>query len=424
MRQTRILSSLLLALSLVTAAPNAFAWEKKVEHERPTVGSKNAPGYAQGKRPTVNGRSVSSEPIVATDKNGRPYDKRNGQKLSKENAEKAEKWAEGYEAKDQLTLISGEMEEKSAGINVGPFKDGRVELAKGKYGEVNLDVARVSASGDYSAGITKDGLQAQGKFEAKATLIGISGETETAQLGDPEGLNNASVKASGEAYIGADGSVDANLGITKNGINGGGTAEVFAGGKVKGTAEGTVTICGVQIDLQGEAEASYGIGAKASGQFSIDWSKMSVKIGGSASLTVGGGAGAGGTMEISLAKVLKDPGAAAECVARNLAKAAEFVIEKGGELVDAAADLAGKGIDKLSQGVNAVTSTLSDAGSSVASFFGFGGGDDKPKPTKPVAVATSGNNTSRNSNTTPGGTTGGAGNSRGATAAEGYGIKR
>ena len=413
MRSTRLLSSLLLALSLVTVAPLARAEDPPAggeapapgdprsnvftgshEHERPTIGSKEAPKYAQGKRPTVNGMSRSTEPIVAHDKNGNPYDKRNGRKLSAAQAAAADKWAAGYDAKPQVDLISGDTGEKSAGLNAGPFKDGRVVLADGKYGSVNLDVGRVSGQGSYSAGITKDGLQAQANLQGQATLIGINGETGTAQLGDPNGLNNASIKGEGQAYIGAEGSLDGHLGVTKNGIGGGGTAEVFAGGKVEGKANAVVTICGIEVDLQGEASASYGIGAKASGQFSIDWSKMSVKIGGSASLTVGGGAGVGGTMEISLAKLLKNPGAAAECVASHLAEAAKYV---AGKVVDV-----GKaGIKVLGDGVNAVTSTLGNAGHAVSSFFGGLFGGDDPKPTAPVAVASSGNNSARNASTTP-----------------------
>lgn len=373
----------------------------KVEHERPNWGSKDAPSFARGK--TVNGKSYNSEPVVAKNKAGRYYDKRTGRLLSGEQAEEAKKWQEGYESKHDVALISGDTGEQSVGINVGPIKNGRVNLAEGDLGEVNLDVGRATGQATGSVGITKDGVQAEGELKGQVTLVGISAESKKFALGDPDGLNNASTQETAQAYIGAEGDLNGHVGVTKNGVGGAANAEVFAGGKAEVQSNNTVTICGVEVNLQAQAEASYGIGAHASGQFSIDWSKMTVKIGASAGLTVGGGAGAGTTIEVSLAKVLQSPGKAAECVKEHLLAAGKWVAEKGGELVDAAGNLASKGIDKLSSAASSVKDTigggLSSAGHFIGGLFGGGGHDDPPAPTTPVSVASFGNQTPRNANT-------------------------
>src|SRR6476659_288859 len=55
-------------------------------HERPTM--------SDG---TKNGRSWNSDPVVGENKNGRLYDKRNGQFISKDNAKDARERADNYE---------------------------------------------------------------------------------------------------------------------------------------------------------------------------------------------------------------------------------------------------------------------------------------------------------------------------------------
>lgn len=357
----------------------------EVSHERPVM--------SDG---TKNGRSWNSDPVVGENKNGRLYDKRNGQFLSKDNAKDARERGENYENDPKGVTLYQKDGEGTTGINVGPIKDGSVNLAEGKYGSVDLNVGQLY--GEYTAGVgvTKDGVTGRVQAYGQVTLVGLSAETKDFKFGNEE--LGGDVRARGNAFIGADGTVDGSLAVGKNGVNAHGKAEVFAGGKATGQVAGSLTICGVSIAARGEGEVSYGIGATAEGYFKVDWSTMTVKIGGKAALTFGGGAGAGGEVEISLQKLIENPSMAANCAWEGVKKVAEAAYEGGKELVSTAYDLGKQGVAALSSAADTVGSTLSNAGDTLASaahHLCFWCSDDKPKDDS------GGSNVARNAVTVP-----------------------
>lgn len=408
-----------------------------VRNSPTTVGS----GHTPHERPAREGQIYGStkpnggpfrDPIIGQNSAGRNVVKENPNNpnmrgtpyANKGQVATAHEHKEDFEQPRGVTLISTSGKGPIAGLNAGPFKDGRANVLDGHYGEVNVDVLRVDREYSAGVGIGNGNVQAQAGGRVVATLVGVHAETKNLTLGDPNGINNAMGQLEARAYIGADaeGNISAHAG--KDGIGGQAEAGAFAGGKAEVQGAGTVTICGVAVNLTGVAEASYGIGAKASGAFDINWSTMTVRVGLKGSLTVGGGLGAGGTVEISLDKVLRNPEAAAKCVADHLLEAGKFVVEKGGELVDGAVNLGGRGIDALGRGADAVSSTISDAGHGIANFFGFGGRDNPP-PTRPIAVGpTPGSNVSRNSPTTPTASATGASTPGAGGAGDRHGIER
>src|SRR5207237_1198169 len=80
----------------------------EVGHERPVM--------SDG---TKNGRSWNSDPVVGENSNGRLYDKRNGQFISKDNAENARARAENYDNPKGVTLYQHDGQGQ-VGINAGP----------------------------------------------------------------------------------------------------------------------------------------------------------------------------------------------------------------------------------------------------------------------------------------------------------------
>jgi hypothetical protein len=304
---------------------------------------------------------------------------------------------ENFEAPKGVTLVSTSGK-GAVGLNAGPFKDGRAVLTpENPYGEIAVDVLRVDAQGSAGAGIGNGNVQAQAGGKVTAVLVGISAESHTFGLGDPNGLNNALVKGEARAFVGGELEGNAAVHAGLDGAGGSFNGKAMIGARAEATGFTTVTICGVQVNLTGVVYAQAGAGAEASGAFDVNFKTGTVKIGLKAGAAVGLGAGAGGTVEISLAQVLKDPGAAAQCVADGLLAAGKFVVEKGGELVDGAVALAGQGIDALGRGVDAVADAVSSTVSNVASALCFWC-DDPPPPR--IVATTLGNNATRNSNTT------------------------
>jgi hypothetical protein len=299
----RLLSLLVFFVGLLGVIPQAHALqdtfkpvEKKVEWKEPNpLGPKNG---------------VSTVPIVGTNKAGRLYDKRNGQFITKEQAAASKEITDGYKAAKQIDIPGAKFDtgEHSVGVNYGIIKDGEIKLADGKYGNVTVQVLQAKANASGNLGLTSNGLQGNLKGEATATLVGISGELKNVGLGDPKGLNNASLGATGSAAVLATAKGDLHLGVTKQGINAGGNFEAFAGAKAEAQAKGMVTILGIQVTATGNVEASAGIGASGSFSAKFDWSNMSFKVGGKLAATLGLGAGAGGSVEISIKPLVKYAG--------------------------------------------------------------------------------------------------------------------
>ena len=428
----RVLTSAALALTLLfsgEASGQTFSRERT--HERPNLNARDG-RTLPGSRTTVNGASRNSDPVVAQNSAGRNYDKRNGRLMSDSQAADANDRAGAYETPEGVTLASWETGEGEAGLNAGPFENGRANILGGgpdDPGRLSIDVLRASGEGSASIIALPNGYGATAELKGQVTLIGISGEIE-GQYGDD--MNNIRGGASGQAYIGAEGELSGSAQITTDGVQANGKAGAFIGGKAEGEITGGFTICGISIEAKGTGEASYGIGAEAEGYFKVNWATMTVKIGGKAALTFGGGAGVGGEVEISLAELMKDPAAAAMCAWDKIKEAGEWVLRTGGELVDGAVQLASDGIEVLSNAADAVTGFVSDVGSTIGQglsdgasavgCFFFGCDEDEPPapPRRAVATSNFGNNTGRFAPTAA--TAGSYGN--GGRASEGVGISR
>ena len=423
----------------------AGRWETK--HDRPTINSKDGTTFGDS-RTTVNGASRNSDPVVAANRDGRLYDKRNGRFLSEDGAADAMDRADAYNRPRGVTLADWKLtgdKPAAAGLNAGPFEDGRADILGGgpdDPGRLSVDVLRAEGEGGAQVVALENGYGANAELKGQLTLVGINGEVGK-KWGDD--MNNVNVGAKGQAYVGANGELGGSGEITTDGVTARGKAGVFAGGKAEGEISGGFTICGVNIGAKGTGEVSYGIGAEAEGYFKVNWSTMTVKIGGKAAATFGGGAGAGGEVEVSLAELMKNPNAAANCAFEKLKAAGEFVIRKGGELVDAAVDLGEAGIEKLGEAADVVGGAISDGASWAGDRVSDAGGaiadgaswlgnklcvwcdDPPPPPARPVAVAParspSGYNGPRNAMTVPTGR-GGPDSGGSGSASPGVGITR
>jgi hypothetical protein len=366
------------------------------QHERPV--------YDGGGKWTPSG-GWKTDPVVGTNSAGRPYDKSNGRFVSNDDAhwvnhergERLEGWNEGQYPRG-VTVLS-QNGHGAVGVDVGPFKNGTVNLVKGEYGSINVDVLR--ADGQYNAGvgITDRGVTGSVYARGVVTLVGLRGETENLALGDPNGLTNASVFGEGRAFVGADAQVNGNLSVGKDGILAQGGASAFAGAKAEGQVSGQVTICGVQIAGTGLGEVSAGAGAEATGVFKVDWSTMTVRMGAKVGAALGLGAGVGGTVEISIDKLVRNFPQAAQCILGPLNDLKNLAVDAGKTLVNGAVDLGKGAVNKLSDGYDSVKNGLGNAASFVGDHLPclWGCHDDKPK-----AVATNGGyNGSRNDSTVP-----------------------
>lgn len=342
----------------------------------------------------------NTDPVIAKGPRGQLYDLNTGRLLTPQEVADATERANAYAVPRSVTVV--EYGDAGAlGITEGAFVNGRATLVEGEYGRIDVNALRLDGQWSAKGGISREGVTGSFYAKGQATLFGITGETKTFALGDPNGLTNATVMAKGQAYVGAEAELDANVLINREGVSGNVSAGAFAGGKAEGDIVGGFSICGVSLGATGHGEVSYGIGAEAQGYFKVNWATMTVKIGGKAALTFGGGAGAGGEVEISLSKLMKDPRAAAMCALDGLKKAAE------------------KGIEVLSNGADAVTSFVSSGAKKLC----FWCEDEKPKPTSVSATDAGGYNGGRNTRTTvPSGTGAGTpGNGRGS---RGVGITR
>lgn len=213
----------------------------------------------------------------------------------------------------------------AVGMNAGPFKDGRWNWAEGRHGRIGMDVLRAEGTYKGTLGITSEGLRADAVIQGQAILAGISGETGRYGVGDPNGLNNAGVQGTGKAFVGADGQAAGTAAISKTGVKAVGNVNLFVGIKARGELTGTATLCGASVAATGTGEASAGAGGGASGRFQIDFAKGTVALGGEANAALGLGGGLGGTVEISVEKIIRNPGAAADCVVDGLKSAGTAV---------------------------------------------------------------------------------------------------
>lgn len=208
-------------------------------------------------------------------------------------------------------------EERSAvaGIAAGPFREGRVTLARGEHGEVDLDAGRLWARGAAGAGIGPSGLLGRAHADGSATLVGLFAGTKVYGLGDPRGPLYANGGGFAVAFVGAEANADLQVRAGHRGAAARARVGGFAGAKALSVALGSTTFCGVALNARGGASVSAGIGGEAGGHARFDWATMTASIGADASATLGLGAGLGGEVEISLEGALRDPRKAAGCVA-------------------------------------------------------------------------------------------------------------
>lgn len=191
-------------------------------------------------------------------------------------------------------------------------------IARGELGEVTAGV--LGADGAYrgKVGVTREGLAASGYTTGRLVLAGATA-TSAGRVGSE--LTNASASARGDAFVGAEGTLDGVLRATKSGFTSSVSAGGLFGAKVKGVVTGSGSICGLAGSVTTAGEASYGIGGEAMGYLVVDWATFTAKAGAHGGLTLGPGAGAGVEVEVSLDKFARDPGAALSCL-NDLAAAA------------------------------------------------------------------------------------------------------
>ena len=181
-----------------------------------------------------------------------------------------------------------------------------VGKAEGKwedyYGDfhVNADgsVTLLGADGSAEATINGDGV----KINADGTLAIVKAEGE---LHGEYGIAEGSLK--GEGLIGATG--EGHLDFGKTGVHAGG--ELFAGGKIAGTAGGDVGGVGGEVTAEGWA------GAGISGDADIGYKDGKVTIGAHGGAALGLGGKLGGEITLDLPKM----------------------VETGGDIVDAIGDI-------------------------------------------------------------------------------------
>lgn len=284
---------------------------------------------------SVAGRKPGTVVLSGEREHERPSWPRNGAAEAEGDDEEGE--GGEWETPRGVTIISTGGK-GAVGIRTGPFVDGRVNLAEGSLGELNLDVLRAEQEWSAGAGIVPGGVAANAQLEARAILVGLQAETKVAVLGDPNSMTYAAARGEGRAFVGADVEAVGGVSATRNGVRAGAVVEAFAGAKAQGEVFGSATLCGVSINTSGEAEASVGIGGEVSGIFEFDWAEMRVKVGGEVAGTLGVGAGVGGSVEISLDKLVRNPGMAADCVKDGLRAGGQAIAGAFGSMKNAVGD--------------------------------------------------------------------------------------
>lgn len=298
-------------------------------------------------------------------------------------------WSTGEEGPDGLPVgvtIWKTDGENEVGINAGPFENGRRDLWSGEAGRISLDTLR--ADDEWQAGVfvpAGGGIAAGTHAQGYATLLGLSGETKAFALGDLDGLTNAAVSDEGRVLVGAYGEEIAYAGVTRHGIEAKAGVEALAGAIARDELHGQLSVCGIAATGVGEGEASAGIGGHADAHFKIDWSTFTISAGAHAGITPGLGLGAGADVEISLDKLVRNPGAAKDCVIDGVKAIARTALATGKSLVDTAKDLGGKALDGLASAKDAIGGFVGGlfGGGSHPSSPGSNGGRNEPTRAPP-----------------------------------------
>lgn len=319
MRFGRLGVAAILVASALSFEPLAFAQEPRdgnvgtakdgtrvgPKTTNPTYGP-NGPGPGSGWEKTHQPREVwsrNSDPIVAERPNapGKYYDARQQDNrvrgtLGKDRVADAKEREGYYDQKNSVTIASGEKELWKGAVVEGSAGEFNKETGNGAKVEACALCTEGKISGN--AGITANGVQASGTFEAGAYLAKVDGEAGAKYNGD---VVQAGVNAKGSAFVGAQVKGTGTVEISRERITANGKVGAFAGGKAEGSVSGEVGLTNVGT-AKGTVtgEISYGIGASAEGYFTVDWSTWTVKTGGRVSATLGVGAGVGFQTEISV----------------------------------------------------------------------------------------------------------------------------
>ena len=171
-------------------------------------------------------------------------------------------------------------------VNVGAtFLQGEQQLWDAQaYGHTfgdedgnHLSVEALSTDGsiDGQLGLTKDGLVAAGSLSAGAYLAKVEGQYS----------NSYGTTAQGKAYVGAEANGDAGVSLGKDGLKAGAGGEVFVGGK----AEASISQEVGPVDVGVGGEISYGVGAHLDADAEISADHVGVDLDIGATLGVGGG---------------------------------------------------------------------------------------------------------------------------------------
>jgi hypothetical protein len=141
----------------------------------------------------------------------------------------------------------------------------------------HLSVEALSTDGsiDGQLGLTKDGLVAAGSLSAGAYLAKVEGQYS----------NSYGTTAQGTAYVGAEANGDAGVSLGKDGVKAGASGEVFVGGKAEGSVNQEIG----PVDVGVGGEISYGIGAHIDADAEISADHVGVDFDIGATLGIGGG---------------------------------------------------------------------------------------------------------------------------------------
>jgi hypothetical protein len=250
----------------------------------------------------------------------------------------------------------------------------------------NLKVLGYDGIAGYTVGY-KDGLKVSGTAIGKAYLIRGKLEGTAQLLGDEE--TGVSITGKVDARVGVEGVAGASVVATKEKVAVSGSLQAFAGAKAFGQVPLTATLCKLAATGRVKGEVSAGIGGTASGVLEIDWSSLKVKISGSLAATLGLGAGVGGDIYVDLSELVDDPMAVINCLKGKAKHLALKALAAGGQLVDAAIDVAEAGVDlavdgakALNRGARRAASAVGNKASSIASgiYNWFAGDDSSANP--------------------------------------------
>ena len=318
MRRILPLLTLLLALpafateTAPTPAPAAPAAEEKKEDERASPDwytESSVFGRSTGipERAPFFTSGFGNGVVVGQDANGAFVDARDGRKLSDSEVSKA--LAETDIGGDGLgiTILHGETSGQK-GLNKGKFKDGSWEIAKGKLGKAEVEVASAWGYAAGGAAVGTDGLRFAGQTGGTLTLAGVNGSTKTVGFGKKDDRIKGAAEGYTYAMVGADASSASLVRIGPDGVAVGGRLGAFVGASTGVSGVGELDVAGVAVRVFAGASAGYGLGSDVYAFFKVDWASWAVRVGGQALAGFGPSAGAYVDVELSLNGLMKKLG--------------------------------------------------------------------------------------------------------------------